>query len=68
MCWLAEKSQIRQFAQLAGVADRIRFEHRPFHDEFHSVLRFGTKDAEETGDGLELKSLDSPRPARCSSG
>ncbi len=58
--WLTERNDLKQLSRLVRVADRIRFEHRPFHDEFHSVLRYGDAEARRTGDGLELKSLEVP--------
>lgn len=58
--WLTDRPRLKQLSRLVRVADQIRFEHRPFHDEFHSVLRYGDAEARRTGDGLELKSLEVP--------
>jgi len=58
--WLTGRRHLKRLAQLVRTADRIRFEHQPFHDEFHNVLRYSEEHAESTGDGLELKTLEVP--------
>lgn len=58
--WLEEPAQIRELGRLVAICDRVRFEHQPFHDELHRVLRFGDAEAKACGDGLELKTLEMP--------
>ena len=61
--WLTGRNDLATLANLVVTADRIRFEHRPFHEEFHSVLRFGDDQARRTLDGLDLRTLEIPRIA-----
>ena len=58
--WLSQRADLKQLAKLIGVADRIRFEYRPFHEEFHEVLRYDDEQARRSGDGLDLKTLETP--------
>lgn len=58
--WVCDRAERRKLAELVAICDRIRFEHRPFHEEFHKVLRYGREEARRTGDGLELKTLELP--------
>ena len=60
VAWLSQRDELKQLARLIGVADRIRFEHRPFHEEFHEVLRYDDEQARRSGDGLDLKTLETP--------
>jgi len=59
--WLTGRNDLARLARLVVTADRIRFEHRPFHEEFHTVLRFGESQARRTADGLDLRTLEIPR-------
>jgi len=61
--WITGRSDRTRLAQLVVTADRVRFEHRPFHEEFHRVLRFGERSARGRGDGLDLRTLEIPRAA-----
>lgn len=45
-------------AKIVGRADQLRFEIQRLHEEFISLLRFGSKQAEFYGDGLEVESLE----------
>mgnify|MGYP006289592791 FL=1 len=58
--WLTDRREINRAAKLIAVADRIRFEHKPFHEELHDVLRYGREHAERAADGLEVRSLEIP--------
>ena len=60
VCWLTDSADLQALSKLVAISDRIRFEHQPFHEEFHKVLRYGDDEARRTGDGLELKSLEIP--------
>lgn len=60
VAWLSEREQIKQAAGLIREADRIRFEHQPFHEELHAVLRYSQQQAEQAGDGMSLKALEIP--------
>ena len=59
--WLTGRNDLAMLARLVVTADRIRFEHQPFHEEFHTVLRFGDSQARSTADGLDLRTLEIPR-------
>lgn len=61
--WLTTKDELRHLARLVTTADRIRFEYQRFHDELHKMLRFGEREANATGDGLETSTLEIPRIA-----
>ena len=52
--------QLREFAQLIGLGNRIRFEYQPFHQELYDNLRFTAADAEATRDGLDVATLQLP--------
>lgn len=58
--WLADRPRIRAFARLVGATDRIRFEYEPFHNEVFKQLRFSPQHAEETRDGLDVRTLALP--------
>lgn len=58
--WVTERKQIGQFAWLCGRTDRMRFEYEPFHQELFKQLRFTPEEAERTGDGLDLRTLELP--------
>ncbi len=58
--WFTERSAIRDMARRVAVADRIRFEHQPFHEELHSVLRYTPEQVERTRDGLDVRTLELP--------
>ncbi len=60
LLWLTQPADLKALAKLVYITDRIRFEHQPFHDEFHKVLRYDDAQAKETGDGLDLKTLEIP--------
>ena len=52
--------QLQEFAYLVGLGNRIRFEHRAFHQELFQSLRFSKEDAERTRDGLDVATLQLP--------
>jgi hypothetical protein len=58
--WLADRRRMRQLAWLVAAADRIRFEHQPFHAELYRQLRFTPQQAETTRDGLDVRCLELP--------
>ncbi|MGQ0634157.1 MAG: hypothetical protein ACT4QC_06090 [Planctomycetaceae bacterium] len=62
--WLTGRAALRRIARLVYEADRIRFEHRAFHDELHSVLRLDRDAALAGRDGLEFSTLELPALAR----
>lgn len=58
--WVDEQ-RLPEFAQLVGIGNRIRFEHRPFHAELYHSLRFDAVEVERTRDGLDVATLQLPR-------
>jgi hypothetical protein len=58
--WLSDRPSIRKLAWIVAAADRIRFEHRPFHAELFHQLRFTPQAAESTRDGLDVRCLELP--------
>ena len=52
--------QLWEFAELVGIGNRIRFEHRPFHEELYGSLRFTADEARRTRDGLDVATLQLP--------
>ncbi len=58
--WLSDRPSIRKLAGIVADADRIRFEHRPFHTELFHQLRFTPREAESTRDGLDVRCLELP--------
>ncbi|QDU36061.1 hypothetical protein Mal4_03440 [Maioricimonas rarisocia] len=58
--WLTDLPQRKRLARVVAAVDRIRFEHQPFHEEFHSVLRHSPAEEERTRDGLEVRTLELP--------
>jgi hypothetical protein len=58
--WIADRPRIRKLAWLVAAADRIRFEHQPFHAELYRQLRFTPQEAEATRDGLDVRCLELP--------
>lgn len=61
--WLSARADVRRFSGLVATADRLRFEHRPFHGELFRQLRFTPEEAEATRDGLDVRTLEVPPPA-----
>lgn len=57
--WVTDRCPMRQLAQLVGVGNRIRFEHRPFHAEFYHNMRFSPAEV-QSGDGLDVATLQLP--------
>lgn len=47
-------------ARLLAAADLIRFQYEPFHNEIFRQLRFTAEEAEQTRDGLDLRTLELP--------
>ena len=58
--WIADRPGIREFACLVAVSDCVRFGYEPFHHEVFRQLRFSAKEAEQTRDGLDVRSLELP--------
>ena len=58
--WVTDRSRIRAIARLIAGSDRIRFEYEPFHNEIFRQLRFSAEEAEQTRDGLDLRTLEMP--------
>ncbi|MEQ8848792.1 hypothetical protein [Botrimarina sp.] len=52
--------RVRDVAALVGDATRLRFEHAEYHREFYENLRFTRDEAERTGDGLDVATLQLP--------
>ncbi|HUY91120.1 MAG TPA: hypothetical protein VMV10_20445 [Pirellulales bacterium] len=58
--WLLRREELDSVAQLVAAGDRIRFEYQPFHAELYRQLRFRRAEAEQTRDGLDLRTLELP--------
>jgi len=58
--WITDRRGIRAVARLVGQSDRLRFEYEPFHNEVFRQLRFTAEAAEQTRDGLDLRTLELP--------
>ncbi len=58
--WVTDRLQISELARLLAVSDLIRFQHKPFHEELYRQLRFTSKEAEQTRDGLDLRTFELP--------
>lgn len=55
-----DAERLREFAELVGIGNRIRFEHRPFHEELYGSLRFTEGEVRRTRDGLDVATLQLP--------
>jgi nitroreductase len=58
--WVTDRAQIREMARLLAAADLIRFQYEPFHNELFRQLRFTAEEADETRDGLDVRTLELP--------
>ena len=58
--WIADRPRICEFARIVKQSDRFRFEYRPFHREIYRQLRFSAKEAEQTRDGLDVRTMELP--------
>ena len=58
--WIVDRPQIRRLARLVAATDAIRFQYEPFHNELFRQLRFSKAEAEQTRDGLDLRTLELP--------
>jgi hypothetical protein len=58
--WVTNRAQISEIARLLAAADLIRFQYEPFHAELFRQLRFTPQEAEQTRDGLDVRTLDLP--------
>ena len=61
--WIADRRRIRAFARMVTSSDRFRFQYEPFHEEIFRQLRFTAGEAEETRDGLDIRTLELPAGA-----
>lgn len=61
--WRTDLVHKQQLARLVVAADRVRFESRTFHEEFHSVLRYAPAEAEAARDGLDIRTFEAPAAA-----
>ena len=58
--WITDRLRIRSLSGLLASSDRVRFEYEPFHNEIFRQLRFTVDEAEQTRDGLDLRTLELP--------
>ena len=58
--WVTDRSQISELARLLAASDLIRFQYEPFHNELFRQLRFTAQEAEQTRDGLDVRTLELP--------
>lgn len=50
-------------AELLARADVVRMYHRELHAQMFSEVRWSREEAERTGDGVDVRTLEVPRPA-----
>lgn len=61
MLMLVEKDmEIKEISKEIGVLDRLRFENKNFHTEVAKSLRFSSKEAQRTRDGINTETLAMP--------
>ncbi|MHC4399659.1 MAG: nitroreductase family protein [Planctomycetota bacterium] len=58
--WVTDRARIRAFARVVAASDRFRFQYQSFHEEIYRQLRFTAEEAEQTRDGLDLRTLELP--------
>lgn len=58
--WVTDRRRIKELASLLAASDLIRFQYEPFHNELFRQLRFTEEEAEQTRDGLDVRTLDLP--------
>jgi len=58
--WVTDRRVINALARLVAQSDRFRFEYQPFHGEIFRQLRFSAAEAERTGDGLDVRTMELP--------
>ncbi len=58
--FVTDRSRICALARLAGATDLVRFQYEPFHNEMFRQLRFSAEEAERTGDGLDVRTVELP--------
>lgn len=58
--WVTDRPLISELAGLLAQSDLIRFQYEPFHNELFHQLRFTAKDAEQSRDGLDVRTLELP--------
>jgi nitroreductase len=58
--WITDRREIERLGALVGAANRIRFEHEPFHAEFYRNVRFSASAARQSRDGLDVATLQLP--------
>ena len=56
--WLTSAEALAQIGDLVGVADRLRMLHPRSHHEMYRELRWTREEAEATGDGIDVATLD----------
>ena len=58
--WVTDPGKMRELGRLVGMGNRVRFEHKPFHQEFYHNVRFTPHEVESSRDGLDLATLQLP--------
>jgi hypothetical protein len=58
--WLQGDRQLKDLSRLIAGSDRIRLEYPGFHQEVYRQLRFSAQEAEQTRDGLDVRTLELP--------
>ncbi|SDT97217.1 ThiF family adenylyltransferase [Desulfobacula phenolica] len=54
---VARKDGLKKLAGIIYQIDRIRTEHRPLHEHLNKMIRFSSREINESNDGLPLKNL-----------
>ena len=58
--FVTERRQMASLARLVAAGDRIRLEYEPFHAELYRQIRFTPHEAENTRDGLDVRTFELP--------
>jgi|GEM_PF-392224 len=58
--WATDLAALRRYAALIARTDLLRLAYRPFHEELFRQLRFTAAEAQASGDGLDVRTLELP--------
>lgn len=64
LAWETEPANIKRISSLVALSDSLRFRYREFHEELHRQLRLTPKQANDTRDGLDYRTLGLPPGGR----
>lgn len=64
LVWEEDRETIKQISSLVSLSDSLRFRYQPFHEELHRQLRLTAEHADQSGDGLDYRTLGLPPGGR----